>query len=131
MPGKASGRGGGKPFQKGDKRAGRPKGRKNAATVAVEETCRAIVDDPAYRKNLRARAVLGELAPPVEVMLWHYGYGKPKDRVELSGPDGAPIAIAERGKMTRAEMQREIERLEKLEAEGDGPPGDPTPEAAA
>jgi phage terminase small subunit len=40
------------------------------------------------------------------------------DKLELSGKDGAPLFPAE-AKMTRAEMQREIERLEALAAAGD------------
>ncbi len=47
--------------------------------------CAAIVDDPTYRKKLIARAKAGELAPAIEAMLWHYAYGKPKERVEHAG----------------------------------------------
>jgi phage terminase small subunit len=42
------------------------------------------------------------------------------DKLELSGKDGAPLFPPE-AKMTRAEMQREIERLEALAAAGDDP----------
>ena len=42
-----------------------------------------IVEDPEYRKNLKARAVAGILAPGVETLLLHYRYGKPVEHVEL------------------------------------------------
>ena len=28
---------------------------------------------------------------PLEIVLWHYAYGKPKESVALSGPDSRPI----------------------------------------
>jgi hypothetical protein len=46
---------------------------------------RRIVQDPLYYQALWARAVEGELAPAVEVTLWHYAFGKPTDRVEVAG----------------------------------------------
>lgn len=75
----------GKPFKKGDPRAGRPRGTKNKTTVEVRELAQSLVDDPKYLKALRARLLAGECPPPVETMLWHYAYGKPKESLELSG----------------------------------------------
>jgi hypothetical protein len=47
-----------------------------------------VVRDPLYRERLMKRAQMGVLAPAVEQLLWHYAYGKPADRVEISrGPD--------------------------------------------
>lgn len=43
-----------------------------------------IVDDPEYRKNFRARAVAGLLAPGVENVLLYYRFGKPVDRIEIN-----------------------------------------------
>ena len=54
-------------------------------SAEAKAVCAAIVDDPAYRKKLIARAKAGELAPAIEAMLWHYAYGKPKEQVEHSG----------------------------------------------
>ncbi len=54
-------------------------------SAEAQAVCAAIVDDPAYRKKLIARAKAGELAPAIEAMLWHYAYGKPKEQVEHSG----------------------------------------------
>lgn len=64
--------------------AGRPKGRLNEKTLAVQTFARSFVEDPDYRLALRARLLLGE-ANAVEAMLWHYAYGKPKETVELQG----------------------------------------------
>ena len=55
------------------------------ATVEAKAACAAIVDDPVYRTKLMAAARARTVAPAVEVMLWHYAYGKPKERVEHSG----------------------------------------------
>jgi hypothetical protein len=64
---------------------GRKKGVPNRATTEVKAIYAAIVDDPTYRKTLVARAKAGELAPALEAMLWHYGYGKPKEQVQHAG----------------------------------------------
>jgi hypothetical protein len=80
-------RGPGKPFEKGDRRAGRPKGRLNETTIEVRQLARELIEDSEYRANLRARLITGECSPPVETMLWHYAYGKPKESIELTGKD--------------------------------------------
>lgn len=64
---------------------GRPKGVPNRATIEVRESCRAIVEDPEYRARLKQRALTGRLNPAVEVMLWHFAYGKPRDVIEQTG----------------------------------------------
>ena len=90
---KAKARGKGKPFQKGDPRAGRPKGRKNNATLEVKELARRMVENEAYQRRLQARMVKGKIPPAVETMLWYYAYGKPRERVEVTGEGGAPVAF--------------------------------------
>jgi hypothetical protein len=87
MPGKGSG----KRFEKGDKRAGRPKGRLNNATLEVREFCRNLLASPAYQANLKKRLETGKLAPAIEALIFAYGHGKPKDTVEVTGKDGAPL----------------------------------------
>ena len=75
--------------QKGTpKTGGRQKGTPNKATLEVREACAAIVDDAAYQRNLLTRARAGDLPPAVECMLWHYRFGKPKERIELDGGTG-------------------------------------------
>ena len=57
----------------------------NRVTVEARAFCAGIVDDPEYQSRLRRRALAGKLSPQIEVMLWHYAKGKPKEHVELSG----------------------------------------------
>lgn len=81
-------------FQKGDKRAGRPKGRENNATIEVRELAQGLTTgNSEYIAKLKERLKTGKAAPAVETMLWAYAHGKPKDQVELSGPDGGPVQI--------------------------------------
>ena len=67
------------------KTGGRKKGTPNKATLEVREACAAIVEDGAYQRHLLVRARAGELPPAVECMLWHYRFGKPKERLEVDG----------------------------------------------
>ena len=77
-------KGRGRPFVKGDPRAGRPKGRQNDLTVEVREAAQRIVQDPDYLKELAVRLKAGR-APAVEILLWHYAYGRPKEQVQTHG----------------------------------------------
>jgi hypothetical protein len=49
---------------------------------------RSILNSQAYRDDLKLRASQGKLAPAVEVMLWHYGYGKPVEQVNINVTPG-------------------------------------------
>lgn len=83
-------------FKPGDKRAGRPKGRENNATIEVRELARGLTTrNPDYLKQLRERLKDGKLAPAVETMLWAYAEGKPKEHVEVTGANGGPLAITQ------------------------------------
>jgi hypothetical protein len=62
----------------------------NKATREAREIAARLVDDPEYQRRLRQRLLDGELPPAIEVMLWHYAKGKPKDVVEVSGGTGGP-----------------------------------------
>lgn len=83
----------GKPFEKGDPRAGRPKGVQNKATVEIREASKRLLEDDAYQANLLERLRDGK-APHMETLLHHYAYGKPKETHELTGKDGGPIQTA-------------------------------------
>ena len=48
--------------------------------------------DDAYWRAVRKRLKAGKLAPAVEVKLLAYCYGEPKQRMELTGADGQPLA---------------------------------------
>lgn len=54
------------------------------ATKAVKEIARGLLEDPDYQVRLRARLKAGR-AGLMEPLLWHYGYGKPKDEVRIEG----------------------------------------------
>jgi hypothetical protein len=63
---------------------GRPKGSPNKVSSEVRAIARALVEDRAYRRALQERLRDGTAAPAVEVMLWNYAYGKPKDELALT-----------------------------------------------
>lgn len=79
----------GRAFEKGN--PGRPKGAKNKTTVEVRELAKRIVEDRAYLEGLAARINAGK-APHMEPILFYYAYGKPKERLEHTGPDGEPLS---------------------------------------
>lgn len=54
---------------------GRPKGIPNKATTEVRELARRLVQDKTYQRSLRRRLMNGTLGP-LEIVLWHYAYGK-------------------------------------------------------
>lgn len=58
-----------------------------AIPVEARGFARSIIDHPEYRANLLARATRGVLPPGVETMLWHYAFGKPPDKVDVSVSD--------------------------------------------
>ena len=81
---KPIGKPGGRPFEKGDPRAGRPKGVPNKVTREIREAARQIMDKPEYREALEKRLLEGKCAPAVECMLWHYAYGAPPKEITIS-----------------------------------------------
>lgn len=71
------------PFKKGE--GGRQKGVLNKATRDIKAFAQDWLTDPAYLESLRIRLLNGE-APHIETLLYHYGYGKPKETLALEGP---------------------------------------------
>jgi len=59
--------------------SGRPPGALNKATREMRDVARAILERPEYLASLQRRLDAGK-APHMEILLHHYGYGKPKDR---------------------------------------------------
>ena len=86
----------GKPFEKGDPRAGRPKGVLNKVTLEIREVARSLVEDDGYRRRFKERLYEGSMAPALEALVWHYAYGKPKETHEHTGADGGPIETVSR-----------------------------------
>jgi hypothetical protein len=64
---------------------GRPKGVPNKATREIAAFARNLLESPEYLVSLRKRLVRGS-APHMETLLHHYGYGKPKDVLEVAQP---------------------------------------------
>lgn len=75
-------RGLGRPFASGN--PGRPKGAVNKASRDIKARAREILEDPEYLVALKARINKGN-AQQVEALLFHYGYGKPRDIVQIEG----------------------------------------------
>ena len=75
----------GRPFRKGGPGGpGRKPGIPNKATQDIKERAREVLEDPAYLASLKARLETGE-AGQVEALLFHYGYGKPRETVAIEG----------------------------------------------
>ena len=71
-------------FQQGHKKTGgRKAGTLNKATIEIKEFARGILEDPIYQKGLRDRVIQGK-APQIEILLFHYAYGKPAYDRKLS-----------------------------------------------
>ena len=77
----------------GKKYGGRTKGTPNKVQKDVAERCRAMIESPEYVAYFQHRLMVGQLAPALEALSWHYAYGKPRERVEVTGADGGPIEV--------------------------------------
>jgi hypothetical protein len=66
----------GKPFTKGDPRAGRPPGAPNRTSRDARELAQRLLSDPAYVESLQTRLLAGKLGE-LEKVLWQYAYGPP------------------------------------------------------
>lgn len=109
-------------------------GRSNASSLELREFSKELIDDPEYRRRLRIRLINGDLSAQMEVTLWHYRFGKPVDRAELTFPEGIPRIhdlsdeeLLERYKERVAELQAMRKLDEQLEARTEE---EPTPQAA-
>jgi hypothetical protein len=60
----------------------RTRGALNHLTREAAEMARGIITSPEYLAALRQRAIAGTLGS-MEPVLWYFGFGKPKERVEL------------------------------------------------
>jgi hypothetical protein len=73
--------------------SGRKKGASNKVTRDVQAWAQGVMEDPAVKAKTLTQAQQGRLSPAVFIELMHYAYGKPKDRLELSGPNGQAVAF--------------------------------------
>jgi hypothetical protein len=101
----------GRPFVKGDPHAGRPKGATNVASREIKDVARRILEDAAYQARLVTRLRAGR-APHVEVLLFHYAFGKPVERHEVT------TAITDFSKLSDDELMAQFEAtFQSLRAE--------------
>jgi len=63
---------------------GRPPGALNKATAEMKQFVQEFLSDESYRLNVRARILAGE-AQGLEILLYHYAYGRPKETIKLEG----------------------------------------------
>jgi hypothetical protein len=64
---------------------GAPIGNHNNSATEVREMFHRIISDRIYAENLLLRARAGMLSPAMEVALYHYTAGKPKETVAFEG----------------------------------------------
>lgn len=69
-------------YRDGTPSGGRPKGRLNDKTLAVQSFCRSVCEDEAYRESILQRARTNTLGS-MEPVIWAYGYGRPKDSLDV------------------------------------------------
>lgn len=67
---------------KGVKTGGRTKGTPNKKDTAIAVYAKGLLESPAYRTRLEQQLLGGTLAPSIEMLLYHYAYGKPVERFE-------------------------------------------------
>jgi hypothetical protein len=77
-------------FQKGN--PGKPKGATSKASREIRAFARETLESPEYVASLKRRLTHGS-APHMETLLHHYAYGKPPDKVEMTGEDGQPLGV--------------------------------------
>lgn len=82
---------------------GRPKGLPNKATLEIKALARNLLENPQYLEALTRRLQRGT-AGAVEPLLFHYGYGRPVEHVDITGS----IDLAGR-------LQRARERLARAD----------------
>ena len=52
--------------------------------IEAREFAERVIDDPGYQQNLIDRITRGE-ANHMEVLLWQYRYGRPVEKIQVSG----------------------------------------------
>jgi hypothetical protein len=86
----------GKPFVKGDPRAGRPPGSPNKTGADARRLAQSLVTDPEYVEQLKARLIAGKLGA-LEIELWRYAFGHPPDKPVSIMDEFFEISLPSRG----------------------------------
>ena len=71
---------------------GRPKGAINRKRKEIRDLAHRFITDGRYLRGLLERLRNGE-APHMEVLLHHYAYGKPKERIEVEHYDVTALEV--------------------------------------
>ena len=71
--------------------AGRQAGTPNKVTAEVKEWARRILEDPDVQGMMLRTMRTFPTNVGLLIVLMHYAYGKPKESVELSGPEKKPM----------------------------------------
>lgn len=61
-----------------------PNGATNYTRHEVQRWARSILQNPLYRARVEKDAIAGTLPTAIEVILYHYGYGKPMEQIQLT-----------------------------------------------
>lgn len=93
-------------FVKGDPRCGRPKGCRNKVSEDIAAYARSFLESSEYRASAHRRILAGK-APHLETLLYQYAYGKPPDKLEVTGADGGPLEFIQ----ARESIARKLARL--------------------
>jgi len=84
-------------FQKGEPRpanAGRRAGTPNKSTQDVGQFCREVLETAEFQEKWRdyfTTTPLRVMEPKLLALAFAYAYGKPRERVELTGAEGDPL----------------------------------------
>lgn len=74
---------------------GRAKGTPNKVTVEIRKLSQSLTfDNPAYLERIRAGLENGTLDTALEIRILEYGYGKPKQEIEITVPESPAVAVA-------------------------------------
>lgn len=107
-------------FIKGMKRpegAGRKKGTPNKASADHRAFCQKFLTNKEYRQDLERRIRAGK-AIEIEKLLYQYAYGKPPDKVELTGKDGQPLSLPQPIVFYLPNNRRNQANAEVIDAQG-------------
>jgi hypothetical protein len=101
---------------------GRPLGAVGKVTREVKEWARGLLSHPAYLEALQRRLIDGTCSPQVEVLLFHYAFGKPREPITLR------VQYAEAQAVDLDKL--DFNRLKQLEQELTAADPDPAPSEA-
>jgi hypothetical protein len=81
-----------------------------------------LCNDPEYLAGVEQRAKAGKLPPGVEMMLWYFAHGKPREHLELSGSIGTRDVATMSTDELLAELEQHQRTTAQLLAEHQHPP---------